>query len=209
MFLEYSSGLKRSPTPARRSCPVKMKASVNPSGMSAVSCCLSSLCRNGLKFQESAAAVRGPRGSLICLYQRPCRLMEMAKDLAQIPNRPASPLPITLGPSVPLPIHCLLYGTFLVVLVIKNLPAKTGDIRDMGSIPGWGRSPGEEHGNPLQYSCLENPMDRGAWQSTVHGVVQSWTRLKRFSMHTYMFREGNGNPLQCSCLENPMDGEAW
>ena len=82
MFLEYSSGLKRSPTPARRSCPVKMKASVNPSGMSAVSCCLSSLCRNGLKFQESAAAVQGPRGSLICLCQRPCRLMEMAKDLA-------------------------------------------------------------------------------------------------------------------------------
>ena len=82
MFLEYSSGLKRSPTPARRSCPAKMKASVNLSGMSAVSCCLSSLCRNGLKFQESAAAVRGPRGSLICLCQRPCRLMEMAKDLA-------------------------------------------------------------------------------------------------------------------------------
>ena len=53
--------------------------------------------------------------------------------------------------------------------MVKNLPANAGDIRDAGSIPGLGRSPGEEHGNPLQYSCLENPMDRGAWQATVHG----------------------------------------
>ena len=50
---------------------------------------------------------------------------------------------------------------------VKNLPAKAGDIRDMGSIPGSGRSPGGGHGNPLQYSCLENPMDRGAWWATV------------------------------------------
>ena len=49
-----------------------------------------------------------------------------------------------------------------VVLVVKNPPANAGDVRDVGSIPGWGRSPGEGHGNPLQYSCLENPMDRGA-----------------------------------------------
>ena len=47
--------------------------------------------------------------------------------------------------------------------VVKNLPANAGDIRDMGSIPGLGRSPGEGHGNPLPYSCLENPMDRGTW----------------------------------------------
>ena len=50
-----------------------------------------------------------------------------------------------------------------MVLVIKDLPTKAGDIRDMGSIPGSGRYPGGGHGNPLQYSCLENPMDRGAW----------------------------------------------
>ena len=50
-----------------------------------------------------------------------------------------------------------------VVLVVKNLPANAGHVRDMGSIPGLGRSPGGRHGNPLQYSCLENPMDRGAW----------------------------------------------
>ena len=54
--------------------------------------------------------------------------------------------------------------------VVKNPPANTGDVRDTGSIPGWGRSPGGGQGNPLQYSCLEKPMDRGAWQATVHGV---------------------------------------
>ena len=58
-----------------------------------------------------------------------------------------------------------------VVLVVKNPPANAGDVRDMGSIPGLGRSPGGQHGNPLQYSCLENPMDRRAWQATVHRVA--------------------------------------
>ena len=52
---------------------------------------------------------------------------------------------------------------------------------DPGSIPGLGRSPGEGNGNPLQYSCLENPMDRGAWQATVHGVAKSWTQLSNFT----------------------------
>ena len=69
--------------------------------------------------------------------------------------------------------------------VVKNLPANAGDIRDMGSTPGLGRSPGGGSGNPLQYSCLENPTDRGAWQATVHRVTQSRTQLKRLSMHTY------------------------
>ena len=57
-----------------------------------------------------------------------------------------------------------------VVLVVKNLLANTGDARDSGLIPRSGRFPGEGHGNPLQYSCLENPRDRGAWQGIVHGV---------------------------------------
>ena len=57
-----------------------------------------------------------------------------------------------------------------VALVVKNLPANAGDLRDVGSSPGLGRSPGGGHGNPLQYSCLENPMDRGAWQALVHRV---------------------------------------
>ena len=59
------------------------------------------------------------------------------------------------------------------MLVVKNLSANAGDIRDVGSIPGLGRSPGGGHGNPLQYSCLENPTDRGAWQATVHRVTES------------------------------------
>ena len=68
-----------------------------------------------------------------------------------------------------------------MALVVKNLPANAGDPRDMGSVLGLGRAPGEGHGNPLQDSCPENPMDRGAWQATVHGVTQSRTQLKRLN----------------------------
>ena len=57
-----------------------------------------------------------------------------------------------------------------MALVVKNVSANAGDAREIGFIPGLGRSPGGGHGNPLQYSCLENPMDRGAWQAAVHGV---------------------------------------
>ena len=70
-----------------------------------------------------------------------------------------------------------------VALLVKNLPANAEDIRDLGSIPGSRRSPGEGNGNPLQYSCLENPMDRGVQSATIHGVSKSWTRLKQLSMH--------------------------
>ena len=65
--------------------------------------------------------------------------------------------------------------------MIKNLSAKAGDLRDAGSITGLGRSPGGRYGNPLQHSCLENPMDRGAWWVTVHKVMMSRTRQKQFS----------------------------
>ena len=65
--------------------------------------------------------------------------------------------------------------------MVKNPPANAEDIRDEGSIPGSGRSPGGEHGHPLWYLCLENPMDRGAWQSTAHRVTKNWTQLKQFS----------------------------
>ena len=70
--------------------------------------------------------------------------------------------------------------------MVKNLPAKASDTRDAGSIPRLERSPGGGHENPLQYSCLENPMDRGAWRATVHGVAKSWTQLKQLSRHTCM-----------------------
>ena len=65
-----------------------------------------------------------------------------------------------------------------MALVAKNLPAYAGDLRDMRVIPGTGRSSEEGSSNPLQYSCLENPIHRGAWQATVHGVTKSRTQLK-------------------------------
>ena len=61
-----------------------------------------------------------------------------------------------------------------LVLVVNNLPTDAGDIRDAGSIPGLGRSPGEGSGNLFRYSCLGNPMNRGAWWATVHGVATEW-----------------------------------
>ena len=67
---------------------------------------------------------------------------------------------------------------------MKNLPANEGDVRDMGLIPGSRRFPGEGNGSPLQYSCLQNLMDRGAWRSTVHGVTKSQMPLKRLSTDT-------------------------
>ena len=74
-----------------------------------------------------------------------------------------------------------------VVLVVKNPPANAEDVRDAGSISGSERLPGGGHGNPLQYFCLENPMDRGAWQATVHRISKSQTQLKQHSLlHTHI-----------------------
>ena len=69
------------------------------------------------------------------------------------------------------------------MLVVKNTPANAGDLRDLDSVRGLGRSPWGGHGNPFQYSCLENPMDRGAWQAMVHGAAKSWAWLNWLSMH--------------------------
>ena len=78
--------------------------------------------------------------------------------------------------------------------VVKNLAVSATDTRNAGSIPGSGRSPGGVHGNPLQYSCLENPMDRGAWWATVHMVTKSQTRLKGLnsSMELEVDKEDGG-----------------
>ena len=81
---------------------------------------------------------------------------------------------------------CKVKLCLLGALVVKNSPVNRGDIRDVGSIPGSGRSPGGGHGNPLQCSCLENPMERGAWWVTVHGVAKGWTWLKWLSTHTLL-----------------------
>ena len=71
----------------------------------------------------------------------------------------------------------LFHRAFQVMLVVKTLPTNAGYIRDTGLIPGSGTSPGEGNGKPLQYACQENPMDRGAWWATVHGVAKNQTRL--------------------------------
>ena len=70
--------------------------------------------------------------------------------------------------------------------MVKSLSSNAGDARDVGLIPDSGRSPGEGNDNPLQYSCLENPVDRGAWWAIVHGVPKSHTQLKRLSTHAYI-----------------------
>ena len=73
-----------------------------------------------------------------------------------------------------------------VELVGKNPSASVADVRDVGSIPGSGRSPAGGHSNSLQYSCLNNPFDRGVWRATVHGVAKNQTGLKQLSTHTHM-----------------------
>ena len=88
-------------------------------------------------------------------------------------------------------IFCLLDTPFLIYFISSLLGGTSGKEatcqcrrqKRRGSIPGWGRSRGEGRGNPFQYSCLENTMDRGAWQATVHGGAQSWTRLKWLTTH--------------------------
>ena len=81
---------------------------------------------------------------------------------------------------------------FLVGQRVKNPPASAGDVRDAVSVLGLGRSPGEGNGNPLQYSCLENPMDKGAWWATVHEVAKSQTQLltkQQLNSHNPIFRK--------------------
>ena len=77
-----------------------------------------------------------------------------------------------------------IYSITLVAQLVKNATMWETWVRDLGSIPGLGRFPGEGKGYPLQYSGLENPMDRGTWQATVLGVIKSWTRLSDLHFHT-------------------------
>ena len=92
-------------------------------------------------------------------------------------HRQQSLVPLPLLIRTVYTLRCIKWASQLV-LVVKNLSANAGDIRDAGSIPGLERSPGRGHGNPLWCSCLENPMDKGAWQATGHRVAKSQTWLK-------------------------------
>ena len=91
-----------------------------------------------------------------------------------------------------------------------SLPRGTQPLFSLPAEPVFNTPPNYSP-TPLQYSCLENPMDGGAWWAAVHGVAKSRTRLREFTFHFSLSHigEGNGNPLQCSCLENPRDGGAW
>ena len=94
-----------------------------------------------------------------------------------------------------------------VTLVVKNLPVNARDIRDIGLIPGSGRSSGGGSGNPLQYSCLENPMDRGAWQAKVYRASKSQTRMKQLS--TRMMFTFQDSPVAKDCGEPTSVRSHW
>ena len=85
--------------------------------------------------------------------------------------------------------------------MVKNLPANAGDARDASLIRGLGRSPRGGHGNPLQYSCLENPMDGGVWWATVHEATKGWTRLKQPSTHAKNILSPSKTMLTCDKYE--------
>ena len=90
-------------------------------------------------------------------------------------------------------------------LVVKNPPTNAGDLRDTGSVPGLGRFPGGGNGNPLQYPCLNNPMDRETWWVTVHRVTKSRTRLRQFSTHEQLLKLENvkhRSQLRSICVPN-------
>ena len=85
-----------------------------------------------------------------------------------------------------------------MALGIKNLPDKAGDIRDAGSVPGLGRSPGGGHSNPLQYSCLGNPIESGAWRDMVHRVTKSQIQLKHIAHRPFKTHLG-ASFVPCFC----------
>ena len=92
-------------------------------------------------------------------------------------------------------------GASQMALVVKNPPVNAGNIRDMDLTPGLGRSPGGGHSNPLQCSCLENPMDRGAWWATVHRVTKSWTRLSNFTFFSFFLEEDGAHKVENHQIE--------
>ena len=122
---------------------------------------------NGLKF-EQALRVGDGQGSLACCSPWGCKKSDTTEQLNWTELIP------------------ILWAS-QVALMIKNLPANARDLRDVGSSPGLGRSPGGGHGSWLQYSCLENSIGRGVWRTTVQEVAKGWTWLRRLSTHTHTY----------------------
>ena len=129
--------------------------------------------RGGKYFQASVWPDKGPE--LLCPWF-PSLCVTWSRSYSGGVQRPLK----ALGPGIRGdPIFFILENnsTFFQTLEVKNPPASAGDVKDVSSIPECRRSPDKRNGNPLQYSCLENPMDRGAGQATVHGVTESQTQL--------------------------------
>ena len=135
-------------------------------------------CRGGqTSLAQSTEKLLLDHKTLLCLkhFTAAFRFSSLCPVTSAAPPFPCTSLP--LGWRVP--------RASQVVLVVKNWPASAEDGRDVGSMPWSGRSPEEGNGSPLQYSCLENPMDGGAWWATIHRVIKSQTRLKRLITHTH------------------------
>ena len=126
-----------------------------------------------------------------CHFLLQCMKMKSEKEVAQLCLTPSHPMDCSLPGSS---LHGIFQARVLesgaiafstqVVLVVKNSPANAGQIKDAGLIPGLQRSPGGRHGNPVQYSCLENPRDRRAWWATIHRVEKSQTQLMQLNTHS-------------------------
>ena len=114
-----------------------------------------------------------------------------------LPHNPGIELLGIHHPKMKIYVHIALFWTSQVALVVKNLPPNAGDTRDVGLIPGLGRSSGGGPGNPIQYSCLGNPMDRGAQWATIRSVAKSQTSLRQLIMHAqfYFQQSKTGNNL--------------
>ena len=120
--------------------------------------------------------------------------MELGSSALQADSLPAE---LTGNPSLGYPGLPLKFKP-QVVIVVKNQPARAGDTKDLGSVSWLGRSPGGEHCNPTQFSCLENPMDTGAWQAAVQRIAKSCTRLKQHSTHAQLFTLFSKSRLLCN-----------
>ena len=94
-----------------------------------------------------------------------------------------------------------------MALVVKNLCVKAGDLRDVGSTPGWGRSPGGGHGNPYRCSCLENPMDRVAWQAIIHSVNREWDTTEQLNNKNDLGRQHRLGLLKHNSSEGSTEGK--